>query len=61
MKQRVQEKSALEIKTVLLHQGVSIADLARQISRPRSTVSQAIHQFPRFPKVRAQVERFLCH
>ena len=55
-----QNKKAIEIKTLLLHRGLTIADLGRSLSpaRPRSTVSQAIHT-SRFPRVRKQIEEAL--
>lgn len=42
----------------LIDLGLSVADLARQIKRPRSTVSRAIHS-NKFPKVRARVAKKL--
>jgi len=57
MRQKLQVKSAKEIKIELLHKGWSVSDLSRNLTppRPRSTVSQAIHHAHRFPKVRTQI------
>lgn len=48
----------LEAKTRLLVLGWSVAELARKIRRPRSTVSVAIHQ-NKFPEVRAKIAKKL--
>lgn len=52
---------AIRVKTLLIHRGQSLAGLGRSLkpSRPRSTVSQAIHT-DRFPKVREQIKEALC-
>lgn len=49
---------ALQAKQRLLVLGWSVAELARKIRYPRSTVSRAIHQ-NKFPEVRAKVARKL--
>lgn len=49
---------SLEAKTRLLVLGWSVADLARKIKRPRSSVSVAIHT-NKFPEVRTQVAKKL--
>lgn len=56
MAKKLQEKSALEIKTRLLQDGLSVAALSRALrpKRPRSSVSQAIHH-RRFPRIRNQI------
>lgn len=47
---------AKRIKKRLLDADLSITSLARRINRPRETVSKAIHNRRRFPRVRAEVE-----
>lgn len=59
MLKRKQVEFAVRVKTRLLHRGSSVAELARDIGRPRSTVSQAIHH-GRFPRVRKQVKEALA-
>lgn len=56
-----QTNLAIQVKTLLIHRGQSLAGLGRSLkpSRPRSTVSQAIHT-NRFPKVREQIKEALC-
>ncbi len=49
---------AIAAKHALLDLGWSVADLARRIKRPRSTVSRAIHT-NKLPKVRRLVARRL--
>lgn len=49
-----QAKYTLAVKTRLLSKGITITELAEQIGRPRTTVSQAINNL-RFPKVRRQI------
>jgi hypothetical protein len=53
----VKERTPHEIKVRLLEKRLSVAGLGRALRprRPRSTVSQAIHQ-KRFPNVRKQIE-----
>jgi hypothetical protein len=54
----VREQAKL-IKTILLNNDLTIADLGKLISKPRTTTSRAIHQ-GRFPKVRAQIKKVIC-
>lgn len=49
---------AIEAQYRLVDLDMSVAELARQIGRPRSTVSRAIHT-NKFPKVRRAVARRL--
>lgn len=49
---------AIEAQHRLIDLGLSVAELARQIKRPRSTVSRAIHT-NKFPKVRRRIARHL--
>lgn len=58
MRRKNQIKSGLAIKMMLLQRGQTITSLGAKINRPRSTVSQAIHQ-NRFPRVRKQIEEAL--
>lgn len=57
--QKDADQAALDIKHALLDRGLTVADLARRIRRPRPTVSAAIHNPERFPLLRAQIEEAL--
>jgi plasmid maintenance system antidote protein VapI len=57
--QKSAEEAGLDIKHELLDRGMTVADLARQIRRPRPTVSAAIHNPDRFPLLRAAIEKAL--
>lgn len=56
---RKTQPSTLKIKKRLLERGLSVAELARQIQRPRVTVSRVIHASAHFPKVREQIHEAL--
>jgi len=59
MKMRHQEKFAFRVKTRLMQEGRTITDLARQISRPRTSVSQAINR-DRFPRIQKAIRKSLA-
>lgn len=54
-------RSAVEIKTRLLELGLSVKKLGLTLRprRPRSSVSVAIHNPRRYPKLRQEIERTL--
>ncbi len=58
MQRETQAKSGLVIKKLLLDRHQTVAGLARKLRRPRSSVSQAIHQ-GRFPRIRELLEKEL--
>jgi hypothetical protein len=50
---------SLWVKTQLLHRRLSVTQLARRVKRHRSTVSTAIHNAERFPRVREMISEVL--
>jgi hypothetical protein len=54
-------RSPVEIKIALMERGWSIKELGRRLRphRPRSSVSVAIHNPRRYPKLRQAIERAL--
>ena len=58
MSLRHKNKFALRVKRELLTRGTTVAAVARELGRPRSTVSRAIHS-DSHPLVRAALSRLL--
>ena len=58
MSHRHKNKFALRVKRELLARGITVAAVARELGRPRSTVSRSIHS-AFYPRVRDAVSRFL--